>query len=290
MEYHADRFEDFSLMVFKNKKLLAVLPANIKENKVFSHQGLSYGGLVLDKALKTNTVLECLKALLKYLDKNNIQSFILKQIPSIYCSAPADELDYFIWILKAELYRKDTLSVIHLKHKVKISKDRIKGLKRAQKHNLQVKESDDFKTFWDAILTVNLRKRYDVAPVHTYKEITKLKTKFPDCIKLYCVYYNDKIVAGTVIFESANVAHSQYISANDDRHTLGSLDMLHFHLINNVYSEKLYFDFGNSNINEGKQINEGLLAWKEGFGARTITQSFYKVDIKNYKFLETILT
>ena len=28
MEYHKDRFKDFSLLVFENKKLVAVLPAN----------------------------------------------------------------------------------------------------------------------------------------------------------------------------------------------------------------------------------------------------------------------
>ncbi|MGA9639546.1 MAG: FemAB family protein, partial [Flavobacterium sp.] len=28
MEYHQDRFEDYSLMVFDNEKLVAVLPAN----------------------------------------------------------------------------------------------------------------------------------------------------------------------------------------------------------------------------------------------------------------------
>ena len=46
VEYHQDRFEDFSLLVFEDEKLKAVLPANIKENLVYSHQGLTYGGLV----------------------------------------------------------------------------------------------------------------------------------------------------------------------------------------------------------------------------------------------------
>ena len=44
MDYHKDRFEDYSLMVFKDEKLVAVLPANRVEDKLFSHQGLTYGG------------------------------------------------------------------------------------------------------------------------------------------------------------------------------------------------------------------------------------------------------
>ena len=52
MEYHNDRFEDFSLMVYKNGKLIALLPANKKDNIVYSHQGLSYGGVVYMKDVK----------------------------------------------------------------------------------------------------------------------------------------------------------------------------------------------------------------------------------------------
>ena len=47
MDYHSDRFEDHSLMFFSNNKLVALLPANIKENILVSHGGLTYGGLVV---------------------------------------------------------------------------------------------------------------------------------------------------------------------------------------------------------------------------------------------------
>ena len=52
IEYHKDRFEDFSLMVFDNEKLVAVLPANKVGNEIFSHQGLTYGGLVINEKSK----------------------------------------------------------------------------------------------------------------------------------------------------------------------------------------------------------------------------------------------
>jgi len=31
------------------------------------------------------------------------------------------------------------------------------------------------------------------------------------------------------------------------------------------------------------------LYWKESFGARTITQDFYEVEIQNHTFLDTVL-
>ncbi|HQW68620.1 MAG TPA: hypothetical protein PLH25_03065, partial [Flavobacterium sp.] len=46
MEYHSDRFEDYSLLVFEDEKLISIFPANRVENTVFSHQGLTYGGFV----------------------------------------------------------------------------------------------------------------------------------------------------------------------------------------------------------------------------------------------------
>ncbi len=46
MDYHADRFEDCSLMAYKNGKLRAVLPANISGKTLHSHQGLTYGGWI----------------------------------------------------------------------------------------------------------------------------------------------------------------------------------------------------------------------------------------------------
>ena len=62
MEYHQDRFEDYSLLVFSGKNCVAVLPANTLQNTVFSHSGLSYGGLVYEDGLSLVNVIGCFKA------------------------------------------------------------------------------------------------------------------------------------------------------------------------------------------------------------------------------------
>jgi len=64
MEYHKGRFEDFSLLVFKNKKIQAVLPANRMGEEVYSHQGLTYGGLILPKSIKFEDVNDLFRELL----------------------------------------------------------------------------------------------------------------------------------------------------------------------------------------------------------------------------------
>ncbi|MEO8773769.1 MAG: GNAT family N-acetyltransferase [Gelidibacter sp.] len=289
MEYHQNRFEDFSLLVFKKEKLVAVLPANRVENELHSHQGLTYGGLLLLKDVRFESVLESFKTLLKFLHEKNISALYIKETPLIYHHFPSEEIRYLNFILKAELLRRDTLSVIDHQKKLKFSNSRLEGIKRANKHRLKIVNDDDFETFWNAILKMNLKKKHGVSPVHSLDEILYLKQKFPKNIKQFNVYHGEQIVAGVTIFESEQVAHCQYISGNDDKNTLGSLDFLHDYLINSVYRDKPYFDFGTSNQNNGKNINEGLQFWKEGFGARTLTQDFYKIDTKNYKELKTVL-
>ena len=289
MEYHKDRFDDFSLLVFKGEKLVAILPANRVEDCVYSHQGLTYGGLVFKENLKLNSVLLIYKALLKFLNEAKISELQLKILPSIYNTLPNDEQSYIMFLLNAKLNRRDALSVIDYRQVLKFSKDRLEGVKRGKKHGLVIKEEGGFESFWSTVLEPNLNEKHNVKPVHSLAEITALKTNFGKQIRQFNVYQNNQLVAGTTIFESKYVAHSQYISGNNQKNELGSLDFLHHHLITSVFNNKRFFDFGVSNVNNGRQVNQGLQYWKEGFGARTVTQDFYTVDTNSYKILDTVL-
>ncbi|MBU2950189.1 GNAT family N-acetyltransferase [Tamlana agarivorans] len=288
MTYHKDRFEDFSLLVFKKNKLLAVLPANRVGKTLHSHQGLTYGGVVLQSSVKFSVVLELFFHILKYLNSCKLEMLQLKQIPSIYTNYPTEEIDYLLFVLQAELVKKDTLSVVDLARKLKISGNRMEGVKRGRKNDLLVKEEQEFDLFWNKILIPNLKNKHNASPVHSLSEITLLKSRFPNSIRQFNVYHEGKIVAGTTVFETERVAHSQYISGDENKNVLGSLDFLHQYLIDVIYKDTCYFDFGNSNEGNGLKINKGLQYWKEGFGARTVTQDFYKINIKNYHFINAV--
>lgn len=290
MEYHSNRFQDFSLLIFSNEKLVAILPANVIGEIVYSHQGLTYGGLVYNEKLKLASVNLIFIAFLKFLETNDIHQINIKTIPSIYHFKPAEELNYLMFLAKANCYKRDVLSVINIKKSFFLSKDRKEGVNRGIKNNLVVQETTDFESFWNEILIPNLKLKHQTKPVHTLEEIKKLNDIFPQNIRQFNVYYNDKIVAGTTIFESNLVAHSQYISANESKNELGSLDFLHHYLLTSVFNKKDYFDFGISTENQGQNLNQGLSYWKESFGANAIVQDFYEVETKNYSFLENILS
>lgn len=289
MDYHKHRFQDYSLLIYNKNKLVAIFPANISKGVLYSHQGLSYGGLLLQKKVKFDEVIEICKVIFSYLFSEGIQKVHLKLIPKIYHELPSDEMDYVLFLMKAIRTRVDISSVIELASALKIQSNRIEGVKKAQKLELRIEQSPDFEVFWSEILIPNLSRRHTAKPTHTIEEISLLAKYFPENIWQYNVYRGDIIVGGATIFETKQVAKVQYISGNSNKQALGTLDFLFEYLIKEKFLNKKYFSFGISNENQGMNINEGLLYWKESFGARTISHEFYEVNTVNYVELDNIM-
>ncbi|WP_040278859.1 hypothetical protein [Psychroserpens damuponensis] len=289
MEYHQNRFEDFSLMIYKGDHLQAVLPASIHENILNSHQGLSYGGLVLSKKVKFETVIKVFYSVLKYLDHLDIHTCKIKLLPKIYHQLPSDEIDYLLFKTQAQLHRRDVSMVIDYTNKLEASSNRKRNLKRSKTNKVSVCELDGFEAFFNQILIPNLKQKYQTLPTHTLEEIKALKLKFPKNIRQFNAYHNNDIIAGVTIFESPQVAHAQYISTVSSKNELGGLDAIFDVLINETFSVKRYFSFGISNENQGQHINKGLLNWKESFGAKPITHDFFTINTKNYSLLKDVM-
>lgn len=290
MDYHADRFTDYSLMVYEDDKLSALIPANRHETSfITSHQGLTYGGLVVKNNIRSIKTIEYIYNIMRFLYNCGIKTFNLKQIPSFYNEISGDEVDYALFLMDATLYRMDIASVINLDSKIEYQERRKRSIKKAKKLKVEVIQDINCISFWNEILRPNLMHRFGVEPVHSFKEITSLMSKNQSNIKQFNAYLDGQIMAGTTIFETPLVAHAQYISASEEGRKNGALDLLFDQLINIYYSDKKYFDFGIVNEQQGRQINNGLLDWKEGFGGRAYAHKFYTVETKNYLKLESIL-
>lgn len=289
MEYHSDRFEDFSLLIFDEKDTLkAIFPANISENKVYSHQGLTYGSIVIDASLKLEKFVTMYAEILHFLNENKIETINFKLFPSIYCSQPSDEIKYALFLSEAKLTRRDALVTIDLQSQFKIDSNRVEGVKRAKKLGLKIKKEINFSSFWNTVLIPNLEAKHQAKPVHTLAEIQILQEKFPNNIVQYNVYQEDEIIAGTTLFLDKKTVHAQYISAIGDKNQHGALDYLFHKLITEEFKDFSYFDFGISNENQGININKGLQYWKETFGARTFIQDFYEVETQNFVKLNQV--
>ena len=223
------------------------------------------------------------------MSENKIDQLFLKELPAIYTTEPSGELEYIQFLLEASIIKVEVSSTIKKGSSIPFSNSRKEGCRRANKIGLKIIEEKELNSFWNHILIPNLKEKHNICPVHSLDEITQLKHNFPKNIRQFNVYNGDKLVAGTTVFETEKVAHSQYISGDEDKSKLGSLDLLHHYLITEVYMNKTFFDFGISTENQGKSVNQGLLFWKEGFGARATTYKTYRIETKNYKYLSQVL-
>ncbi len=278
MDYHSDRFTDCSLMAYSDKKLCALLPANKNEKKcIVSHGGLTYGGLILERDAHATDVLEIFQAIAKYI-KTEIKAteLIYKPLPYIYCSQPSQEDLYALFRMGATLDCRAISTTIWNKVRQPFSQLRRRKIASAKKNGLIFKKSDDYEAFW-GILTDTLRTQHGCTPVHNINEIKLLQSRFPNNIKLYTAEKEGVIIAGTVVYETPLVAHFQYIAASTEGKASGALDGLFAHLIDDVYTDKQYIDFGISTEQGGHTLNEGLIFQKEGFGGRGVVYDTYRI-------------
>ena len=279
MDYHADRFDDNSFMFYHKGKLKAVLPANVAGDTLYSHQGLTYGGLLLDKKATVEDVLECFDSLNSWLRENGISKVVYKALPWIYQQYPSQEDLYALtWKCKAQLISRDIASTIVVDNKLKFAESRKSGIRKALSLNIEVGESNDVDGFWH-VLEGNLGNRYNAKPVHTASEMKLLMSRFPNNIKLYVAKMNGEIVGGTLIYVTPQVVHTQYISASVEGKKHGALDLLFDYIINKVYANCRYFDFGKSTEQGGAYLNEPLIFQKEGFGGRGVCYDWYQWEL-----------
>lgn len=286
MDYHADRFEDHSVMLFFENRLVAVLPANQKDSKIYSHAGLTYGGLAVipfwkekNEASLSSIYQTIFNHILHYFQKQGFQALIYKEIPFFYQKNQA--LSTFLGRESStnQLIHEDIGAVIDLQNTLHFWHGRRQSIKKAAllSPSLEIKESVDA-NFWHTLLIPQLKNKYNLSPTHTFDEITLLANCFPSNIKQYNVCYKNEIIAGTVIFEDRQVAHCQYIASNELGKKLYATDFLFHYLITQKYKDFHYFSFGISNWHDSSKINEGLLNWKLSWGAQVCKHKHFMMN------------
>lgn len=276
MDYHADRFADHSLMIYYKSSLYALLPANLRDDTLYSHQGLTYGGLLMTEKSKTAVVRDAFIAINDYLCQQGISRVVYKHISWIYATLPSEE-DLFALsnVCHASLVSRDVASVVMMDHRLPFSELRKRGIKRAGKYGVTINEMQDCGEFW-SLLEDNLMKRYGARPVHTLEEISLLKSLFPQHIRLFVASREGRVIGGTLLYMDAHTAKTQYISANEEGKRVGALDLLFSQLINQCEKDGIsYFDFGTSNHVTSDDLNDSLIFQKEGFGGRAVCYDTY---------------
>lgn len=286
MDYHSDRFKDASLMFYdEHERLIALFPAcisNNARNTIISHQGLTYGGFIISPMLHTFMLEEIFNITIGYYrTKLAADTLIVKPIPQIYASVPCEEELYLIHRHGGILIERHLSQAIRLDSCLPLSNLRKRCVNKALKNNIIIKEATE-RNEWDAyhsILKSVLTERHSTTPVHSPAELWSLHCAFPKSIRLLAAYEADQLVAGTIVYTSSNVAHTQYLASSDKGLATGALDLVVFHLLHSdILTACQYLDFGVSTERDGT-LNRGLTLQKEGFGARGICYDTYSIPL-----------
>ena len=281
MEYHKDRFEDYSLLCFDKEKLVALLPANIQGGIVYSHQGLTYGGIVIQKQIPFFVFMDIYKSLISFLKTNKIEQFKFKLMPIFYCKSPSNELSFALGEANSKLYKRNKVFAIDYSKELTIHKTKIKHFRKGVKLGLKIKEEANLDLFWNKILIPLLDRKYKSKPVHDLYEINALKRSFPSNIKQFNVYLEGEVLGGITIFETEEVVKSQYAASTPSGEKTRALDFLFISLINRYKAAgKHFFSMGTVADNSDKGYNEGLVKQKEELGVSIYVQDFYNLKVK----------
>ena len=281
MDYHKDRFKDHSLMFYDEDKLIAILPLSEHDHMLISHGGLTYGGFITDSKMKQHTMMDCFDEMVKYAGENGFKTIRYKCIPHIYHSQPAEEDRFALFANGAKLDTIDVSTYVNLDEPLKMPKGRKAQISRAKREGVVIEELSELEDFQTFIALENevLTARHDVKAVHTGEELKLLHDRLPENIHLFAAMKDNKMIAGTVVYEYDKVVHTQYMAANDEARVIGALDLAVSTVIEKYRGNKKWLDFGISTEHGKIYLNEGLCSQKEGFGGRTGVYEIWELTI-----------
>lgn len=288
MDYHADRFEDCSMMARKGGKLMAVLPANITADGVLhSHQGLTYGGWILNRRHDDCvSVLEFWEAWLQTCRDMGITAIDYKPLPHIYATQPSDEDIYALFRSGAILTECNASAAIRLANNPGLNENRKRLFRKACATDSSFNRcttDEEYSSFYKILLDC-LAQRHGASPVHSLAELTMLRQRFENNIQLWAAFDEGVMEAGIMLYVTERVVHTQYIATTEKARQKSLLTTLVMKLVDEAskgcFGENVeYFDFGTSNEEHGRVLNETLYRQKASFGASCVAYARYLLKL-----------
>jgi GNAT acetyltransferase-like protein len=285
LAYHGDRFQDLSFVVEDDReRVVGVFPAALQPEDVLtvvSHPGLTYGGLVHKGTIRGVALLKVLQDICASYREMGLRSLRYKPVPYIYHTVPSADDLYALFRLGAVRYRCDLSATIDLDARHQTSTLRRRDLAKARKAGLGIASGPEYlEPFWP-VLVANLKAKHATRPVHTLDEITYLQNRFPEQIRCIVATVGHRVLAGIVLFQTPRVVHVQYSASAAEGNSVGaSTAVMSYAIEESSRAGARYFDFGVSNEQEGRILNEGLYRFKASFGAGGVAQEFYEVTLR----------
>lgn len=285
LSYHGDRFVDQSLVLESDKAWVGLFPAAMDPTRrkcIISHPGITYGGLLHHGGVQGANAIEALRQIQMHYQQLGFQEIIYKAVPFIYNKASAQDDLYALFQLGAVKTRVDLSCTIDLRQRRPASSRRVRSLRKALASGVEIIEGHKFlPALWD-VLAENLERKHHAVPVHSLTEISLLATRFPESIRCIVARWQQKIVAGVLLFNTPSVHHAQYIASSAEGYRISALDAIFNYCIKMATDTGCrWFDFGTSNEKSGTILNNGLYEFKSEFGAGGVVHEFYSLQTVN---------
>jgi len=291
LNYHPEgRFEDHSLMFMIGTNLAAVIPGNVvctsTEKILYSHQGSTFGGIILGKQHKKIDDIEMIfQSLEEYLQQHGFTKIVLKMTSGLYSRQQLDVLEYFLFLHGFEQTCEIGYYIDFSNYDEEIEKNfrasTRRNYKRALKNALTFTrlESDlQIEKLYAVICNNHLK--FNMKPIHTLKELLEFKNRcLTKIVRFYGVYYEDCLIAGSMVFDfEKQVFHTQYLASDQTMLSLYVNEYLYKNLIEAARQEGFSrISFGTSTLEHGRVFNKSLAKFKEGFGTTEyVNRTFYK--------------
>jgi hypothetical protein len=278
MEYHRDRFDDYSLLFVSKARVIACLPAHRIDDVLCSHRGLTFGGLIMHERIQLSQVMTVFRSLLDHMKSNGIRTLYYRHMPHPYHRLPAEEDIFVLSGLGARTVETKATCVAPVGTPVRYSPEIRRVVKRFATAGLTLRRSFNFAAFIAHCETYLWRRR-GARPVHTGAELERLAALFPDNILLYVVERNSNFEGGLVIYRNAACARAQYVAQTTFGQEAQIMPAIYDHVSTKVLPTGTMFDFGPSTDPATGLLDESLHWYKESFGARTILLSSYQLSM-----------
>ncbi len=287
LDYHANRFEDYSLMFFNGAKLIGVLPAHRKNDQIFSHNGLTYGDFLIDTNIFIDKKIELVKQALLFLKKKGFKTLDIKTVPEIF-HRQTDQSNEFIFNALGGNIQMLMPFFAFENSNYSPNRNRKRSIRKALNFELKIYQNNKLiDDFW-ILVHQNLKNRYQAQPVHTIEEIRLLMQRFPEKILLFGLCKEQELSSGALVYLFDGTLHFQYVHSTLQKDSRNAVDFLIDQIFSQYQDKYRYFSLGSSQV-APDQLNKSLVYWKESFGSKIFNQYFYSFNLQEIDLTNEIL-